>query len=101
MAHEGVPLVIIQRQLGQHANLGVTSICLQGIDNSEIIDTIHTRRAPVIPATAGLHTTVPEFSPSGTTPNIPRRRTKRTPARKRSAPPMSSFPQAPRTYMHG
>jgi Phage integrase family len=29
MAHEGVPLVVIQRQLG-HANLGVTSIYLQG-----------------------------------------------------------------------
>jgi hypothetical protein len=25
MAHEGVPLVVIQRQLG-HANLGITSI---------------------------------------------------------------------------
>ena len=35
MAHEGVPLVVIQRQLG-HANLGVTSIYLQGIDSSEI-----------------------------------------------------------------
>jgi integrase/recombinase XerD len=33
MAHEGVPLVVIQRQLG-HANLGVTSIYLQGIDSS-------------------------------------------------------------------
>ena len=29
MAHEGVPLVVIQRQVG-HANLGVTSICLRG-----------------------------------------------------------------------
>jgi integrase len=32
MAHEGVPLVVIQRQLG-HANLGITSIYLQGIDS--------------------------------------------------------------------
>lgn len=55
MAHEGVPLVVIQRQLG-HANLGVTSIYLQGIDSSEIIHTVHSRPAPVIPATAGLHT---------------------------------------------
>jgi site-specific recombinase XerD len=55
MAHEGVPLVVIQRQLG-HAHLGVTSIYLQGIDNSEIIDTVHARRPPVIPATAGLRT---------------------------------------------
>jgi integrase/recombinase XerD len=53
MAHEGVPLVVIQRQLG-HANLGVTSIYLQGIDSSEIIDTVHSRPAPLISATAGL-----------------------------------------------
>lgn len=55
MAHEGVPLVVIQRQLG-HANLGITSIYLQGIDSSEIIDTVHSRPAPVISATAGLRT---------------------------------------------
>jgi len=53
LAHEGVPLVVIQRQLG-HAHLGITSIYLQGIDSSEIIDTVHSRPAPVIPATAGL-----------------------------------------------
>ena len=53
MAREGVPLVVIQRQLG-HANLGITSIYLQGIDNAEIIDTVHARRPPMIPASAGL-----------------------------------------------
>jgi site-specific recombinase XerD len=53
MAHEGIPLVVIQRQLG-HANLGITSIYLQGIDSSEIIDTVHARPAPTISATAGL-----------------------------------------------
>ena len=53
MAHEGVPLVVIQRQLG-HAHLGVTSVYLQGIDNAEIIDAVHARRPPMIPATAGL-----------------------------------------------
>jgi site-specific recombinase XerD len=53
MAHEGVPLVVIQRQLG-HANLGITSIYLQGIDSSEIIHTVHSRPGPVISATAGL-----------------------------------------------
>ena len=37
MAREGVPLNVIQRQLG-HANLGVTSIYLQGIDSGEIIE---------------------------------------------------------------
>jgi integrase len=53
MAHEGVPLVVIQRQLG-HVNLGITSVYLQGIDSSEIIDTVHRRPAPMLPASAGL-----------------------------------------------
>ena len=53
MAHEGVPLVVIQRQLG-HANLGITSVYLQGIDSSEIISTVHGRPSPTISATAGL-----------------------------------------------
>ena len=53
MAREGVPLNVIQRQLG-HTDLGVTSTYLQGIDSAEIINTIHQRRAPMIPATAGL-----------------------------------------------
>jgi integrase len=52
-AHEGVSLNIIQRQLG-HTNLGVTSIYLQGIDNSEIVATVHARKAPTIPASTGL-----------------------------------------------
>jgi site-specific recombinase XerD len=53
LAHEGVPLNVIQRQLG-HTNLGVTSIYLQGIDNAEIIATVHARKAPMIPASTGL-----------------------------------------------
>ena len=53
MAREGVPLNVIQRQLG-HANLGVTSIYLQGIDTEEIIDTIHRRPAPTVSAAAAL-----------------------------------------------
>jgi hypothetical protein len=48
MAHEGVPMIVIQRQLG-HSNLGITSMYLQGIDNAEIIDTVHARRAPMVP----------------------------------------------------
>ena len=48
LAREGVPLNVIQRQLG-HANLGTTSIYLQGIDTEEIIATVHARRAPMIP----------------------------------------------------
>ena len=42
MVREGVPLNVIQRQLG-HADLGVTSVYLQVIDNTEVISTI---RAP-------------------------------------------------------
>jgi site-specific recombinase XerD len=53
LAREGVPLNVIQRQLG-HSNLGTTSIYLQGIDTEEIIAAVHQRQAPVISATAGL-----------------------------------------------
>jgi site-specific recombinase XerD len=53
MAREGVPLIVIQRQLG-HGNLGITSIYLQGIDNAEIIETVHGRRAPMIPVSTSL-----------------------------------------------
>ncbi len=53
LAREGVSLNVIQRQLG-HANLGTTSIYLQGIDIEEIISTVHARRAPMMSATARL-----------------------------------------------
>jgi site-specific recombinase XerD len=53
MSREGVPLVVIQRQLG-HADLGITSTYLRGIDNTEIIHAVHERPAPMIPATSGL-----------------------------------------------
>jgi site-specific recombinase XerD len=53
LAREGVPLNIIQRQLG-HANLGTTSIYLQGIDPEEIIAAVRARRAPMMSASAGL-----------------------------------------------
>jgi len=53
LAREGVPLNAIQRQPG-HANLGTTSIYLQGIDTEEIIATVHARRAPMMSATGGL-----------------------------------------------
>ncbi len=49
LAREGVPVHLIQRQLG-HANLGVTSIYLQGIGGGEVIDAIGARRAPMVPA---------------------------------------------------
>ena len=47
------PLVVIQRQLG-HSNLGITSVYLQGIENAEIIETVHARRAPMVP----VHVTI-------------------------------------------
>lgn len=54
LAREGIAVNIIQRQLG-HTDLGTTSIYLRGIDPSEIINAVHSRRQPMIPATAGLH----------------------------------------------
>src|SRR3954464_10356575 len=51
MAREGVSLIVIQRQLG-HTNLGITSIYLQGIDSTEIIDSVHARRPPMVPVDA-------------------------------------------------
>jgi site-specific recombinase XerD len=53
LAREGVPLNIIQRQLGQ-ANLGTTSIYLQGIDPEESLTAVRARRAPMMSASAGL-----------------------------------------------
>jgi hypothetical protein len=38
----------------QHTDLGTTSTYLQGIDPSEIIDTVRSRRAPTISMNAGL-----------------------------------------------
>jgi site-specific recombinase XerD len=53
MSREGVPLLVIQRQLG-HADLAITPVYLRGIDNTEIVDAVHERPAPMIPATHGL-----------------------------------------------
>ncbi|MGZ6563966.1 MAG: tyrosine-type recombinase/integrase [Solirubrobacteraceae bacterium] len=53
MSREGVPLLVIQRQLG-HADLGITSAYLRGIDNTEIIHAVHQRPAPMIPAALRL-----------------------------------------------
>ncbi len=53
MAREGVPLIVIQRQLG-HRNLGITSVYLQGIDSGEIIETVHARRAPMVPVSVAV-----------------------------------------------
>src|SRR2546421_10150703 len=53
MSREGIPLLVIQRQLG-HADLGITSVYLRGIDNTEIVHAVHERPAPMISATNGL-----------------------------------------------
>jgi integrase/recombinase XerD len=53
MAEEGVALNVIQRQFG-HSDLGVTSIYLQGIENTQIIHAVHSRQPPMMPASAGL-----------------------------------------------
>ena len=79
MAREGVPLIVIQRQLG-HTNLGITSIYLQGIDNTEIIDTVHARRAPMVPADSSLALLTPR--PAAGSRRLPRRRSSsRSPGR--------------------
>lgn len=98
MAREGVPLVVIQRQLG-HANLGVTSIYLQGIDNSEIIDTVRARRPPVISATAGLHTTPTAYVSPITPGHAPRGR--RVLDRTRIASVITATPSGTPTHLHG
>jgi site-specific recombinase XerD len=53
LAREGVPLPVIQRQLG-HSYVSTTSVYLQGIDAEEIIGTIHARRARMMHVSAGL-----------------------------------------------
>jgi len=53
MAREEMPLNVIQCQLG-HANLRITTVYLQGIDSAEIINAVHARMAPMMPASAGL-----------------------------------------------
>ncbi|MGZ6569343.1 MAG: tyrosine-type recombinase/integrase, partial [Solirubrobacteraceae bacterium] len=42
LLHEGIPLPLIQRQLG-HSHLSTTGTYLQGIDTEEIISTVHAR----------------------------------------------------------
>jgi integrase len=51
--NKGPRYPVIQRQLG-HSNLGITSVYLHGIDNAEIIETVHARRAPMVPVSASL-----------------------------------------------
>jgi len=52
LAREGVPLPVIQRQLG-HSYVSTTSVYLQGIDTEEIIGTIRARHAPMMHVSPG------------------------------------------------
>jgi hypothetical protein len=38
----------------ERSPLGVTSVYLQGIENTEVISAVRARQAPVMPASAGL-----------------------------------------------
>lgn len=53
MAREGDPLIIIRRRLS-HSNAGVSSVYVQGVDSGEIAETVHARRAPMVPPSASL-----------------------------------------------
>ena len=53
LMHEGIPLPLIQRQLG-HSHLSTTGTYLEGNNNEEIISTVHARRPPMMHASAGL-----------------------------------------------
>jgi site-specific recombinase XerD len=53
LLHEGIALPLIQRQLG-HSHPSTTGTYLEGINNEEIISTVHARRPPMMHASAGL-----------------------------------------------
>jgi site-specific recombinase XerD len=60
MSREGMSLIVIQRQLG-HADLAITSRYLRAIDDTEIIEAVHQRPQPMIPAGRQL---LPEPGPA-------------------------------------
>jgi site-specific recombinase XerD len=53
LMHEGIPLPLIQRQLGQ-SHLSTTGTYVEGINTEEIISAVHAQRAPTMHASAGL-----------------------------------------------
>ena len=67
LMHEGIPLPLIQRQLG-HSHLSTTGTYLEEINTGEIISTVHARRAPMIHASAGLAL---QRAPAGAHPALP------------------------------
>ena len=56
MAHEGVPLVVIQASLDTPTS-GSPASTSKGIDSSDIINTVRGRPSPTISANAGLQIT--------------------------------------------
>jgi hypothetical protein len=52
-AARGIPLPLIQRQLG-YSHLSMSVTYLQGIDTEEIIPAVHARLAPMMHASARL-----------------------------------------------
>ena len=77
-----------------HANLGTTSIYLQGIDTEEIIATIHARRAPMMSATAGLQLSVTRLPERGSAAHAPQA-LKRASASRTKASVMKTRPGLP------
>jgi integrase len=53
MSREGIWLIVIQRQFG-HADRAITFRYLRGIDNTEIIQAVHERPEPMVPASRRL-----------------------------------------------
>ena len=47
-------LLVRRGKGGRRREVGITSVYVQGIDNAEIINTVHARRAPMIPVSTGL-----------------------------------------------
>jgi hypothetical protein len=98
MSREGAPIMVIQRQLG-HADLGATSVYLHGIDDTEVIDTVHERRPPMIPA-GRLATPDVDRAPAVGSP--PRHATERQPGgtRKQQGPARSDRDETARHGTH-
>jgi hypothetical protein len=72
-----VPLIVLHRPLGRN-DLGITSVYLQGIANAGIIETVHSRRQPMIPSAPPLHAV-------GDVRRAARRASNRGPTRRRSS----------------
>ena len=53
MAREGVPLIVIQPQLG-HPNLGLPQSTCKAPTTQRITDTVHARRAPMVSVFSSL-----------------------------------------------